>query len=200
MAAGAGPHRTERYPQRGGRRAGRKGVSVPHCSRRTFLALSAALVAGAARAAEAAPDLAGLAVTDGSGSTLSFQEMLGKGPAIIHFWATWCGPCRDELPEVARFADVLTERNWRDRFFVVSVDDLPFERVRDFYADELGLQSLRSWQLVRGNAGMVFRLLGYPATVVLGDDRSLKRTLRGPAAWDDPAFREELLRELAAAR
>ncbi|MDQ0324681.1 thiol-disulfide isomerase/thioredoxin [Rhodopseudomonas julia] len=160
--------------------------------------MSAVLLGGTARSAERVPDLTGLAVADGRGRIVSFPDLLGEGPAIVHLWATWCGPCRDELPAVARCAAFLAERNRRDRLFVVSVDDLPFERVRNFYVNGLGLESLQSWQLVHGNAAMAFRLLGYPATVFLGDDRALERTIRGSAAWDDPGFREEIVQYLAA--
>jgi cytochrome c biogenesis protein CcmG, thiol:disulfide interchange protein DsbE len=38
------------------------------------------------------------------GGTFKLSEARGK-PVILSFWASWCGPCREELPELNRFAD-----------------------------------------------------------------------------------------------
>ena len=54
---------------------------------------------------------------------------------ILNFWATWCPPCREEIPEMITLAD-----HYKDRLSVigVSMDDWPPEEVRAF-AKEIGI-------------------------------------------------------------
>ena len=50
--------------------------------------------------------------TDLDGRTVDLGEWIGKGPVLIEFWATWCGPCQELMPTVdsahARFGDQVT--------------------------------------------------------------------------------------------
>ena len=87
---------------------------------RRFAALSA-LVAGAAMAAIApsstAPDFT---LHTMNGPNMRLQEQRGK-VVMINFWATWCGPCRQEMPHLSRLYD-----KYRASGFVlmgINVDD-----------------------------------------------------------------------------
>ncbi len=160
-----------------------------------FLTLASLAAAPPALAAEKV-DLSGLTVTRGDGTRTPMAEMLPDGPAILHFWATWCGPCRKELPDVADFAAFLGERDEGSRLFAVSVDRADHARVAAFMHDELGLERLTTWQVAEGAPGTDFRLFGYPATIVLRPDGTILKRIAGPARWDDPAFRQEMLRDL----
>ncbi len=42
---------------------------------------------------------------DLNGKTYELQKMLGKGPIIIDFWATWCEPCLKELPDLSKLQE-----------------------------------------------------------------------------------------------
>lgn len=50
---------------------------------------------------------------------------------LVNFWATWCGPCREEIPSL-----IALQEKYRDSLVIVgiSVDELPPERVKDFVA------------------------------------------------------------------
>ena len=53
------------------------------------------------------PDVAGMApeftAKDTSGNQVDLASLRGR-PVVLNFWATWCGPCRAEMPDFARFA------------------------------------------------------------------------------------------------
>jgi peroxiredoxin len=47
----------------------------------------------------------GFHVLDVAGDKVSLDDLLGKGPVVIDFWATWCKPCIKELPYLQRILD-----------------------------------------------------------------------------------------------
>ena len=48
------------------------------------------------------PDVDLVAVADGS--DISSRDALGDGPTVVSLWATWCGPCKKELPMLEEMA------------------------------------------------------------------------------------------------
>lgn len=166
--------------------------------------LFAALAVGAAPASAAfrpgAPqpvDLAAVVVSDAKGDA-SLAEVVAGKPTILHVWATWCGPCRTELPAVARFQAALAAEGLGDRLVLLSVDRSSHARVAAFLADDLGLD-LHTWFDSGRKAGPVLRLFGYPATVVLDGDGAIVWRHTGPLDWDDPSLRDALTRYLTPA-
>ena len=58
-------------------------------------------------------------VYDADGNAVTLSSKFGK-PIVLNFWATWCGPCRVELPD---FNKVFEELGDEVEFFMVNVDD-----------------------------------------------------------------------------
>ena len=90
--------------------------------KRQFFSAIAALLsveAGAAISPGAAPDFT---LRRLNGPNLRLQEQRGQ-VVMVNFWATWCGPCRQEMPHLNRLHD-----SYRDKGFVllgVNIDDDP---------------------------------------------------------------------------
>lgn len=64
------------------------------------------------------------------GQTVSLGDLRG-GPVIVNFWATWCGPCRMEMPALQ---EVYQDREWAERGLVILAVNLgePASDVRKF--------------------------------------------------------------------
>lgn len=63
----------------------------------------------------------------------ALSELRGK-PVVLNFWATWCGPCRNELPALQKASE-----RYAGEVAIIGVDQAePAETVKK-YADELGL-------------------------------------------------------------
>lgn len=108
-------------------------------------------------------------------------------PVIINFWATWCEPCREEMPSLQRQADRL--RGQGLVVITVAVADNP-SHVEDFFRDHvIQLPTIDDREKIISRAWGIHAL---PATVVL--DRHHRMRLRGLGAinWDTPAIDKSL--------
>lgn len=101
---------------------------------------------------------------DDAGAAVSLAQYRGR-VVVMNLWATWCPPCRAEMPELQRFADAYASRG----VIVVGVNQgESAERARAF------ARSLRIeypiWLDDRQQYGRAFTALGLPTTVVIGRD------------------------------
>ena len=105
-----------------------------------------------------------LSLTDLDGKKLELSSYRGK-VIVLNFWATWCEPCRAEIP---RFVDL--QNKYRDRGFQVlgiSLDDNP-KPVRSFYQ-----QFKMNYPVAVGDANVAERyggILGLPVNFVIDRD------------------------------
>jgi len=80
--------------------------------------VAAVVLAGAARAED--PRATDFRANDLSGDEVRLADILGRGPIIVDFWATWCKPCIKELPYIQRMYDEYSPRGLQ--VYAVSID------------------------------------------------------------------------------
>jgi thiol-disulfide isomerase/thioredoxin len=90
--------------------------------------IGVAMLRGADRL-EPSPDIWALRLPRPGGGEIAFADLRGK-PLLINFWATWCPPCVEEMPLLARFARQHKQAGWQ----VVGIAVDREQAVRDFIA------------------------------------------------------------------
>jgi thiol-disulfide isomerase/thioredoxin len=150
-----------------------------------FLLLGAVLVlfAGAALAANELKLFSGTAADFAAqnlqGKPVRFAAYRGK-VVLLNFWATWCPPCRKEMPSMERL-----HRAYRERGLVVlavSQDEAPLEDVRRF-AVALGL-TFPVWHDRDREAARHYSLPGVPTSYLIAADGQLAWRVLGEFDWD----------------
>jgi thiol-disulfide isomerase/thioredoxin len=146
-----------------------------------------------ARAAKPKP-IPELRFVDGAGRALSLADFRGK-VVLLNIWATWCAPCREEMPALDRLQANLGS----ERFQVValSVDQQGAPIARKFYG-EVGIKALPLYVDPSAKAAFTLEAQGLPATLLVDRaGREIGRHL-GPVKWDAPEVVEQLRRAIAA--
>jgi len=127
--------------------------------------------------------VAGLSFKDADGVDKTLGDWKGR-TVLLNLWATWCGPCRREMPAL----DALEKQLGSEKFQVVpiSLDLGTDEKPKGFYK-QIGLQNLPFFH--DGSLGVLTTLkkrglaFGLPATLLVNKDSCVLGTLNGPAEW-----------------
>ncbi len=123
------------------------------------------------------------------GKKVSLKEFRGK-VVFLNFWATWCVPCREEMPAMEKLYQEFKQKNFV--VLAVNVKDRKQEAVN--FVKELKL----SYPIVidpDAQVGLLYGAWGLPTTYLIGPKGEGLARAWGPAEWYSPAARN-LIKEL----
>ncbi len=129
-----------------------------------------------------------------TGRPASLADYRGK-VLLLNIWATWCPPCRVEMPSLERLQRTLAGTDFR--LVSVSIDKDDSTVVRKF-AQDLGL----TFEILHDRPGTIqeiYQTTGVPESFVIDRDGLIVKKVIGPAEWDSPV-NETLLRRLIDGR
>lgn len=117
---------------------------------------------------------------DGAGKTLTVADLSGK-VVVMNFWATWCAPCRAEMPSIDRLAG---ELNGDDiHVMAVSTDRGNVTRINQFF-EEIEIQHLGVYRDKKSELAREAGAFGLPMTIILNREGREVARLLGEAEWD----------------
>lgn len=124
---------------------------------------------------------------DAEGRLRSLAQFRGR-VVVLNLWATWCGPCREEMPTLDRLQARLGGTELQ--VVALSLDHQGAAAVRKFYRD-IGVRHLPLYiEQPSGQALSALNINGIPATLLLDrQGREIGRRL-GAADWDSPEMLE----------
>jgi thiol-disulfide isomerase/thioredoxin/uncharacterized membrane protein len=158
--------------------------------------LAKARTAPACDAPPAAPSARlGLTVMAPDGKRVPLASLLDR-PAIVHFWATWCAPCVEELPSLLRFRDRV-EREGTARVVLVSVEGEEAGARIESFQKKMGVD-LRSYRAPSGGLAQKVDLsYRVPRTYLVAAGGEVLAVRQGSQNWDDPGVVERVRSRLA---
>lgn len=118
-----------------------------------------------------------------AGKDFDSEELRGKKPVVLNFWATWCGPCRLEMPALQEL-----HKSGGARVVSIAVDDAGAEVVKPFVTKE-GIP----YEVLIGDSGTLhdFGAFSIPYTLVLDGELKVRSIHRAVVS------QRQLERELA---
>ena len=114
------------------------------------------------------------------GVQVDLATFRGK-PVLVNFWATWCPPCREEMPSLTRLAQAYDPRTFE--VLAISVDE-GWDPIEKFLAGQKvpfrvvwdeGAKTSKTWGTSR-----------YPESYLLDGEGRLRLKFAGPRNWMDP--------------
>ena len=128
-----------------------------------------------------APDFRALDVS--TGDTVSFRAKYGGQVTLVNIWATWCPPCREEMPAMQKLYDALMDKGFR--IAAVSIDEGSLKDVTAF-TSSLGL----TFDILHDKSGRIetiYQTTGYPESFLIDKNGIIVRKQIGEHPWGSPA-------------
>ena len=123
---------------------------------------------------------------DASDAPHSMAEYKGKW-VVLNFWATWCAPCRREMPSLERLQAAMPEL----AVVPVATGRNAVEGIRRFF-DEAGVIALPILRDPKSNLSRGMGVMGLPVTVILNPEGEEVARLIGDAEWDSDSAKAVL--------
>lgn len=130
--------------------------------------------------------LPSLSFTAADGQTKTLVDFKGKA-LLVNLWATWCVPCRQEMPSLDKLQEALGSKDFQ--VVAINIDTAKLDRPKAFL-DEIGVKNLAFYAdpttSVFQNLKAAGKALGLPTTVLVDKQGCEIGTMAGPAQWDGP--------------
>lgn len=130
-----------------------------------------------------APAFAATTVTPGKTATKSISDYRGQ-VVLLNLWATWCGPCKQEMPGIQALHESLGPQGLR--VVAISVDDPQFgDAIRTFVAEHK-----LTFEILHEGSGKIehdYQTSGIPETFLIGKDGVIRKRVIGAAQWNSDA-------------
>lgn len=157
----------------------RVGIGLSSCAGFRVAALLACCALPLFASGRPAPDLK---LKDLEGQTQKLSELRGH-IVVLNFWATWCGPCQEELPRLSKLADDWSDKNVR--FVAVSIDDRKDRTKIGPMLERLNVVPRADFEVWIGSNSDALANFGLgdivPGTVVIGRDGTIVSRVMGEA-------------------
>lgn len=126
---------------------------------------------------EVAPDFT---LVDRKGTSWTLSELKGQ-VVFINFWATWCPPCREEMPAMQRLLGMMP----KDKFKMLAILNRDSPANADLFAEKNNI-TIPILNDMGNNIGPMYGLTGLPETFIVDKQGVLREKFIGPAQWDSP--------------
>ncbi len=136
-------------------------------------------------------DLPAFSFQDGTGAERTLADWRGK-VVLLNLWATWCAPCRKEMPALDRLQGTLGGDDFQ--VVAVSIDKGGLDLPRSFL-EKIKVNHLKLFNEPTARLGVTLKAYGMPTTLLIDRNGKEIGRLVGPAEWDS----EEALALLRAA-
>jgi len=124
---------------------------------------------------------------DEQGTIHSLDEYKGK-PVLVHFWASWCGPCRGEMPKLTAWL----KQHPQVTIIPISLDD----SIADAKAFLTEHQFALPAQIGDQNQAFALGARGLPTTMTISASGDITARQIGALPWDDPQLSKAVLQAL----
>ncbi|MFQ5400565.1 MAG: TlpA family protein disulfide reductase [Anaerolineae bacterium] len=113
-------------------------------------------------------------LSDLDGNSYTLSELRGR-PVIVNFWATWCAPCRVEMPELQAAFEQYQDQG----LLILALDQAePPEVVRDFFYDEMGL-TFTPLLDEQGSTAELYSVFNFPSSFFINPEGTITAIHRG---------------------
>jgi thiol-disulfide isomerase/thioredoxin len=123
---------------------------------------------------------------DAAGKQLDLSAWKGR-VVLLNLWATWCTPCRKEMPDLAKLQAALGGPNFE--VVALSLDRKGLEASQAFLK-EIGVTNLAAYIEPEAKSLAALQALGLPATILIDRSGNEAGRLLGPADWSSPEAQE----------
>ncbi|SNB44736.1 TlpA disulfide reductase family protein [Geobacter sp. DSM 9736] len=135
----------------------------------------------------------GFALKDLAGGETSLEGLRGK-VVLLNFWATWCPPCREEIPSMMKLNQAMAGKPFQ--MVAVSIDEGGKEAVQRYF--QSSGTSLPTLLDTEQKVGRRYGITGVPETFVIDRKGVIMKKVIGPMDWSQPEvvkYLEELMKQ-----
>ena len=119
---------------------------------------------------------------DREGNQINLNSINTEKIYILNFWATWCAPCKDEMPSLDKLQAI-------EGIFIypINMEDKNLNNVDKFYKD-LKIKNLNVYFDQGLKLVKVFTLRGVPTTIILNKNKEMIARISGSIDFEDEKF------------